>query len=182
MRETLSFILDTARRWFRRHLNRESFVDGLKTFVWVAPLTVLIWVYAEQEQEATDNGQIAISVHSADPNRIARLGQRSDEWILVDLKGPRSKIDAVKRQLATTTIPVEVPGGYPVGDVQLATEYYIQNAALFVNNGVKVQNVRPKTISVFVDTYTEVQLPVTPLDGTRVASAVFEPRTIHVRG
>jgi hypothetical protein len=182
MRETLSFILDTARRWFRRHLNRESFLDGLKTFVWVAPLTVLIWVYAEQEQEASDSGQVAIAVRSADPNRIARLGPMSDEWILVDLKGPRSKIDAVKRQLANATVPIEVPGSYPVGEVHLATEYYIQNAAMFVNNGVKVQNVRPKTIAVLVDTYSDAYLPVAPLDGARVSSAVFEPRTIHVRG
>src|SRR3954470_17200953 len=115
MPETLSLILDASRRWARRHLNRESFLDGLKTFVWVAPLTVLIWVYAEQEQEKDEpTVQVPIAIKSTDPNRIVTLAPGNDQWITVDLRGPRSKIEAVKSELAKGgdrgAIPIELPG------------------------------------------------------------------------
>src|SRR5688500_5039802 len=37
----------------RRKGNR--FIEGFKTFLWVAPLTALMWIYAEREQVAVLN-------------------------------------------------------------------------------------------------------------------------------
>ena len=39
-----------VRRWFRDTFSREQLVSALRSLIWVAPLTVLIWIYAESEQ------------------------------------------------------------------------------------------------------------------------------------
>src|SRR5688572_16294126 len=41
-----------TRRWARDTFSREQIISSLKSLAWVAPLTVLIWIYAEREQLA----------------------------------------------------------------------------------------------------------------------------------
>ena len=55
-------------------------IDGLKTFLWVAPLTVLIWIYAEREQIATlPDVPVAIEVRSAATDRVVMLVSPEDK-------------------------------------------------------------------------------------------------------
>ena len=176
------------RRWGRRNLTREKVIDSLKTAAWVVPLTVLIWFYAEQEQAAEEpRVQALVTLKSPDPNRIVTLANPSDESILVSLKGRRAKVEAVKTELAKNTpdgrVPIVVPVGYSNGEHQLATQQLVQDAPVFVNNGVTVTSVSPMTIGVIVDTYADIDVPVqVPPDAGNIASAVFEPRFVRVHG
>ena len=64
---------------------------------WAAPLTILIWVYAESEQQVTDAGQpISIEVKSRDPNKIVTL-DRDVRSITCDLTGPALQSGSVQR-------------------------------------------------------------------------------------
>src|SRR5213595_2181335 len=64
-----------ARRWFRDTFNKEQLISGLRSLIWVAPLTVLIWIYAEREQIITTPTPlyIPIQVVSTDPDRVVTL-------------------------------------------------------------------------------------------------------------
>jgi len=42
----------------RKQLTRENIVTFAKQLVWVVPLTLLIWIYAEREQLASEPGRI----------------------------------------------------------------------------------------------------------------------------
>src|SRR3954452_24086106 len=81
MRRALDYGRDEMhqiRRWIRRHTSRDDVVSGLKTLMWVVPLTLLIWVYAEGAQETPQRSvPILISVKSNDPNRVVKLVKES---------------------------------------------------------------------------------------------------------
>src|SRR4051812_25126512 len=82
------------RRWSARTFTTENFFAFMKTFAWVAPLTILIWVYAEREQVVQRETTIPIAVKSTDPNRIVSL-KPGDESILAFVGGPRLAVDRV---------------------------------------------------------------------------------------
>src|SRR3954464_11454986 len=67
-----------VRRWARDTFNRESFVSSLRSLLWVAPLTLLIWIYAEREQQASGTARFQIVVKSADPTQIATFMSSTD--------------------------------------------------------------------------------------------------------
>src|SRR3954466_12407629 len=84
-----------------RHLpTREQFTNFLKNLVWVAPLTLLIWVYAEREQTVT-LGPVTfpLEVRTTDPNKLATLRKPQDKNVVVELSGPRARLDRVRELL-----------------------------------------------------------------------------------
>jgi hypothetical protein len=184
MSESSSILGSSAlRRWWRRHSDRESIVDFLKTMVWVIPLTILIWVYAEQEQVSPAAGeQILITLKSADPNRIVTIGHQGDESVICDLKGPRAKLEFVRAELAKNPVTITVPATLSPGAHQLESAQHVREASIFVDNGITVSNIRPMTIPIVIDTLEEIELPVQAPEQINVASAVFEPRTVRIRG
>src|SRR5947209_13465364 len=81
----------------------ERVVDMLKTLIWVAPLTVLIWVYAEREQsDRRDNVTVPIAVKINATNRIVVLVDPPDKNLVVTLSGPRTALQRVIDQVQST--------------------------------------------------------------------------------
>ena len=186
------FALDYAsslRRWSARTFTWEHVVSGLKTFMWVAPLTILIWVYAEREQVVQKEETIPIAVKSTDPNRIVSL-RPGDESIVATIEGPRLAVDRV-RELVTTpgkgpVVQIEFDGrGYKSGEwAPLDTERYVGDSPIFKNRGVTIRDCKPRTLQVFVDELIEKNVEVrVPSDVTNLAGPpAFEPRMVRVRG
>jgi hypothetical protein len=178
----------SMRRWWRRHMTRESLSSALRTFAWVAPLTVLIWVYAEREQLALDpNMQVMIEVRSADPNRIVRLIDPSNSVVRASLRGPRSRLDALRSELSRPGGSVQVPldGTLSPGEQhQLPAANYLGARPIFADSGVEVLKTDPPNLRVFIDTFEEVnvEVQVPPEVQERIANAVFTPSAIRVRG
>src|SRR4051812_30244783 len=96
----------SAARWLRRTATLENLFATLRTLAWVAPLTILIWIYAEREQVATREVTIPISVHSSDPSRVATL-LMSGQGVTAHLVGPRGQVDQVYDII---TRPGDAPG------------------------------------------------------------------------
>ena len=87
---------ERARR-FQRRFTRQNVVSFLKTLAWVVPLTLLIWIYAEQEQLVTaTNVPATIDVQSTDPGRTVTLLSPREKMILCDLRGPNSILDRIR--------------------------------------------------------------------------------------
>src|ERR1051325_4762153 len=84
----------------------QRFVRKLRTFLWVAPLTVAIWIYAEREQVTELNDvRVPIEVRCDNPDRIATIVS-DDRTVAVDLSGPRANLDAVPDRLAGGATPL----------------------------------------------------------------------------
>src|SRR4051812_28677703 len=57
-----------TRRWMRDTFSRDQLAAGVKQLMWVAPLTLLIWVYADREQQVPARGVLVpVEVRSTDP-------------------------------------------------------------------------------------------------------------------
>lgn len=177
------------RRWFARTFTAENLVAGIKTFAWVAPLTILIWVYAEREQVVQRETTLPIAVKSTDPNRIVSL-RPGDESIVAFIGGPRLAVDRVIELVTNPgkgpAVQIEIDGrGYESGKwVPVDTERYVGENPIFKNRGVAVSNCRPRTLQILVDELVERDVEVrVPNDVTNLAgSPVFEPSTVRVRG
>jgi hypothetical protein len=173
------------RLWFRRTFTREHVVSNLKTLMWVAPLTVLIWVYAEREQTAREEDvALILAIRSEEPGRIVTLLRgESDNVVYVNLRGPRSRLEAVKANLSRP-LPVTVDRNANLGSQDLRLQLLVPNAPLFQDNGVEVTNVRPSSIPIHVDQEVEHEIDITlrEQDEEYITSAVFTPRSVKVRG
>src|SRR5436190_9802372 len=133
--------LRLGERLLRRLPSGEQLASFFKQLVWVAPLTLLIWVYAEREQEVTLPGvTIPIDVRTNDHGRTVRLRRPDDKLIVVELKGSRSSMDRVRELLRPTDkgapIQITVDQKLAVGGKDLQTVNEIANHPIFVNNGI----------------------------------------------
>jgi hypothetical protein len=173
-----------------RHLpSREQVVNFLKNLVWVAPLTLLIWVYAEREQTVTlGSVTFPIEVRTTDHNKLVTLRKPQDKNIVVELSGPRARLDRIGELLkpGRDSQPVEIyvdPKMSPPGQ-ELLTIAQINNYALFKNNGITVKSAQPPYIYVAIDSFEDVDVPVkAPPDVEKQLTdqTYFVPSTVKVR-
>src|SRR3982751_2273948 len=93
----LSYYTGADKRSFREAFSKQQLIEGVKAFLWVAPLTILIWIYAEREQLATQkNFPIPVEVRSSDPRQVIEIVSPLDGTVRADLVGPRAQLDRVR--------------------------------------------------------------------------------------
>ena len=173
-----------------RHLpTREQFTNFLKNLVWVAPLTLLIWVYAEREQTVT-LGPVTfpIEVRTTDHNKLVTLRKPQDKNVVVELSGPRARLDRVRELLQprpdTAAIEITVDPKMSEPGQELLTISQLNNNPVFRNNGITVKSAQPPYIYVAIDSFQEVDVPVkAPPDAENQLSdqTYFVPPTVKVR-
>ena len=143
---------------------RPKVKEGIKTFLWVLPLTALIWVYAEREQITTQpEVPVTIRLRTNSPDRVVTMLTPENRQVLVDLKGPLNSLEAVRDGLADNrntldvTIPddVQLPYRGPVGIAES-----IERNPLLVREAVTVSRVRPATVTVLIEKKESITVPV----------------------
>src|SRR5580698_2633683 len=111
---------ENFKRAVRRAVSRDNLIADLKTLITVVPLTVLVWIYAEQQQLVTDKDTICIDVGSSDPvHQTLSLLNPSDGTLQVTIQGSQVGIDRVKAEMRKTILvqPLEIklPGQLAAG-------------------------------------------------------------------
>lgn len=172
-----------VRRWMRDTFTREQILSGLRQLAWVAPLTVLIWVWAEREQQVDQsNVRFKIEVTCSNAKIDVRLREPADGYVSVDLLGSRNRIEELRRSAGgDRVIQFEVPGDRKPGEHQF-------NLAAIANRdpqfeGMSVTNGSPSLISVFIDPIEEFVVPVRVRneDQELFDGVVFDPPKVRVR-
>lgn len=181
----------TVRERLARHLpTSDGFVDFLKTLIWVAPLTLLIWVYAEREQNVTQAGIIVpIEVRTSDPSRIVTLRGPADKNIVLELSGPRAKLDHIRDLLKPNPkggapLVIDIDPQIGAGENKPLTISQINDNAIFKSNGITVKSAQPPYLVVDIDTYEEREIPVAAppeVAGLLSDQTRFSPDTVKVR-
>ena len=155
--------------------------QGVKTFLWVAPLTVLLWVYAEQEKlDRPKDVPARIEVRGGSPDRIVTL--LSSREISLDLEGPTSGVEQVRSALTD-------PRGSPLeilvneqppfeGDISVAER--LSNTDLFTRNAVSVKRASPVRVRVEARVRQDVPL-IVKADQKHIANIV-DPAAISIDG
>ena len=188
---TLDYSISES-KWsrFTRHLpSGEQILSFLRTLIWVAPLTMLIWIYAEREQTVTvPSAPFQVEVKTTAANHIVTLSFPPDGMLMPEFSGPRAKIDKVKELLvpkadgAPVTLFVDPQLGS--GSRDLPTVSQLNNHPLFKNNGITVKNCQPPFLKVRVDVLKDEELPVVVSSEVRKLlkdDPVFSPPTVKVR-
>lgn len=172
------------RRWARDTFSREQLISGLKSLMWVAPLTLLIWIYAERQQQVEEPARFPIALKSANPNHVVRFVTSSDELVTANLKGPKARLALAMEKLDPRSggraVEITIDGNRGPGqhDVDILGE--IEKDPRLEDNGVIITSSSPRYVRIEIDTLQEVDLDVRPSpDAERqLASSVFEPAKV----
>lgn len=175
------------RNWAAGTFSRDQLMSALKSLAWVAPLTLMIWVYAEREQvKPLHNQPVPIEVVSTDPNFVVTLLRPIDGNITATLTGPQVRLDVVREKLdpQAGSPPVQIKVDPRVGEGrQRIRAINVGDDARFAANGVTVSNPQPEWLEVYIDPIVTREIPVRPPpDQTFVTPPKFEPATVQVRG
>lgn len=175
--------------FLRSLLSRRSLVEFARTMVWVAPLTILIWVYAEREQIATvTDVPIQIQAHANSPRQVASIAKPSDKSVVLTLEGPRVRLDSLRDQLSAggvaALLTIELSTDASTGPVTRGTADELNKLQIFRSNGVKVTSASPAQITIFVDEVVTRELVVTAdLSAANFADTpTFDPPTVRLTG
>lgn len=179
--------LADAGRWIARATSPPRIIEALKTLSWLAPLTLLIWIYAEREQIDSIDQSIPIEVRSDDPNRFVTL-RMPDKNVVAQLSGPRARLEEIRRQVQPQgdrpSVIITIDPNLPPQDVhQLDTAQQLSRNPIFVRSGITVGNCKPARLPVYVDEFVERELDVqAPAGATNIVGApIFDPRRVKVR-
>ncbi len=159
---------------------------------WVAPLTILIWIYAEREQVVTYPIQFIADVKGSDPTRVVTLlnseGQPVFEGLQMsaDFSGPHARLEELRDKLdsrnAAAPLQIPVPDGLPYG-VQQIPATGVVNDSRVRSSGITVSNALPGSLKVMVDAVSWRDIPVqAPSRINTVTDAHFSPVRVRVTG
>lgn len=181
--------MSAQRRRFNKLFSRENLADFARTMAWVAPLTLLIWIYAEREQIATvSDVSVQIQVQANGPRQVATVIRPGDRNVVITMEGPRVRLDFLRTQFATdanqSLLVIELPPELPVGPVTRSIVDELNRLPLFRANGVKVTAASPAQITVDVDELVTRELFVMadPAAGNFDGVPVFDPPSVKLTG
>jgi len=161
---------------------RARALETVKTMLWVVPLTILVWLYAEREQQVpAQNVKAAVRVL---PGRADQVITDVDPRVIeIDLRGPRQGLDEVRNDLLEgrgTPLVIALPADISPGDLRYAIREAIGRSPLLTERRVSLEGVRPSEIRVRVDEKLSVEAPVQ--GEPALGEAVFEPATVVLEG
>lgn len=180
-----------TRRWARDTFSREQLVAGVKQFAWVAPLTVLIWVYAERMQQHKATIPFTVVARSSNPNVHVSIVEPSDGSVQATLQGARNKLERAQERVSSDdpvviNLPFETrPSPNPI--TMSVAEILDKDPRFAGLAWVEGPGSSPAAVEVLVDPMEEHVLPVQvrEQDAERLdaggGGAVFMPATVKVR-
>jgi hypothetical protein len=159
--------------------------------MWVVPLTVLIWVYAEREQtDNIKNAPLRIEVKNTDPRWLIQLRDADghvhpDLLVHADFSGPHARVEDVLQKLAAgsaVAMDVDTKRGTGIHSISLSM---LSNDPLFVKSGVTVTTPMPREVEVSIEAMMQRDVEVKPdpkATNIDVNATSFEPRKVRVTG
>ena len=173
-------------RWIRRTFSRENFVQVVKTLAWVAPLTILIWVYAEREQIKTDTDvSLPIEIRIDDPHRVVTLLSPKEKVVVATLQGSQANLDHFLSEVTVgSPLVVTIDPKLSNKIQEIPTEQALASVPLLKREGVTVESCATANLDVDIDSMQEVEVPVQapPETPNIVGQPVFVPPTVKLRG
>jgi len=140
----------SVRSWSRVTFSRESYMASLRSLLWVVPLTVLIWIYAEREQVTTlPNVTINVAPPAVPTGRLlARFAPGTIHTIHAELKGPQSSAEEAKEILESNTIALDLERDLSPGDHTIVIADVLNRDSRIIAKGAEVRNCVPAEVTV----------------------------------
>ncbi len=160
-------------------------IDGLKTFLWVAPLTILLWIYAEREQLARQNDLSAPIRLDCSSDRVVALVSPDEPRVLIDMEGPRASLDDVRDKLSAgkaRPLNLMVPDDYQPGrEYEMPVVERLAKDDFFKSRAIAITRARPATVRIRIEKKETRNLPVeVNPEQLGVGKATFAPTNVAV--
>jgi len=176
-----------VRAWGRHTFSRDSFTSSLRSLLWVAPLTLLIWVYAEREQVVPMKGvAVSLATRSTDAGRVIRVLAPAGGTLSVELEGPQAELEQAKDYLESTKFAVQVDQNLSPGEEHAVPIIpQLNRLPRIKSKGVTVTGGEPADVTVMIDPIKEWVLEVRarPEDKKTLSGPpVFTPNKVRLSG
>ncbi|MGE5611368.1 MAG: hypothetical protein ACM359_19115 [Bacillota bacterium] len=162
-------------------------IEVVKTLLWVVPLTILIWVYAEREQLQKDQeiAKVPIKLKSTASDRMVMLNNPQETVTLV-LNGPQAGINKVRDALTTesgSALQVEISDDLRLpfdGEILLAER--LARNSLFTNEAVTVVQTKPAAVKIKAERKVTIpaKVQIRPDDRVGITDVKFTPEEISL--
>jgi len=155
-----------------------------RDLLWVAVITLLIWVYADMEF-TEDRDYVAKLQLTTGTSRSLVLLSGSEVELRFKLRGNRASLDAVQRYLADTgaVLSYDVTEAYGPGQHRIETRDILRRAAQLGKRGVSVVSTSLGYVDVRLDGTVTKRVPVQfqHTGATLAAPVRIEPATVSIR-
>jgi hypothetical protein len=163
---------------------RQRYIQPLRTFFWVALITVLIWVYADMEFTETDELRATLRLNTEAAADLVLLPPReySVEFVV---RGNRHSIDRLKLGLQRNNfiVPYDVSKHASQPQFALSPAELLTEALDLTKEGLTVASTAPQVINVETDAL--ITIPDVPIEfsysGGRARNVSAKPATTDVR-
>ena len=184
--------LGVAGRRARREWTRERVLEIGRTLLWTVPLTLLLWVWAQDQQiEEQTVPNVRVTLDHRNPQMaVTRLDRNGDGPLVttLTLRGPRGGLTEVLRPLreqGAEGLTVELEQGESErAGIVLAQQ--LSSLPLFRDAGVTVTDTSPAAVQVRVEPFGELEVAVGVGGQLRESGLTgpiaIEPSRVTVRG
>jgi len=173
----------SLRGWSRTTFSRESYITSLRSLLWVVPLTILIWVYAEREQVTTlPNVTINVAPPGRQAGLLARFAPGTVHTIHAELRGPQSSAEEAKEILEANTVTLDMERDLSPGDHTIIIADVLNRDPRIIAKGAEVRNCVPAEVTVTIEKLSDrwLDVKVRPEDAKGLPPLVFVPAKVKV--
>ncbi|HQY87700.1 MAG TPA: hypothetical protein PK402_03515 [Tepidisphaeraceae bacterium] len=161
--------------------------EAVGNFIIVALLTIMIWIWAFNEQIAPSTPIIQqVELRSENPSRFVRLVNPGQTSVEFNIRGQKSIVDRVRSIVArgnSGKLVLTVPSNLEPGQRSLPVTDLLRGPSLFTENGLTVLTTSPIQVEVMIDDIITRQIEIkAPNTLTGFRSVVFTPSTVVARG
>jgi hypothetical protein len=140
---------------------RRWWLQNLRTFFWVALVTVLVWIYADIEFTDTMELRAVVLLNTGKSDDLDIVG-RPDTEVTFVVRGSRGKLEEFRRKLLEKrrVIRFDVSEKYGAGEHQIPVVEVLNRSEHLQREGIAVQSTSPRAIQVQIDQRVSRKLPV----------------------
>ncbi len=189
-----SWWLRLRRGWLGPLFSRRNLIAFGQTLAWTLPLTLILWVWAQEQQiESRTVPGVSVAFSVDDQRLFVRRPNRSGEdaqrvVVAMTLSGPRAALQEVARRIR------DIEAGGPTLDlaldpaerVTIDLKRELADLRLLRGTGVRLTEIVPATIDLAVDAITDAPLDVAvggPLPASEIVGDVsFDPPVLRLEG
>jgi hypothetical protein len=154
--------------------SRQWWLGVVKNFLWVALVTVLIWIYADMK--FTDTKTLPMTVHlTADS---LALMSNDEVRVIFKIEGSRETLDRYEREMKNSMV-FDVSKELDPGEHRLMVLDIINNDPNIAKAGLRVTSTDPKEIGVVLERQVHQDMPV-ELEVSGAELADMPTRTVGI--
>lgn len=162
-------------------------LDVVRNLMWVVPLTMLVWLYAERQQMDDQAIRVTVAVRPDRSDRVVALASGTEKTLSIQVRATKARIQQLRDDLGKQQgLQIVVPAQLGLGtEVLLSTLEAVSANPAFADRGIAVTSCTPSTLILQIDEQVTVEVhPELPREIAQrlEGPAVLEPPTVSLTG